>query len=84
MELLSSARTKFRRLDRAVDKLAKYILMHGIPQCDFTINYAALKREREVARAKARTLKMQQSYKRTLMMTMAHGANINNVPLNAN
>ena len=42
--LLSSVRAKFRKLDRAIDDDSKHILLNGIPYCDFSVNYAALKR----------------------------------------
>ena len=43
-ELLTTVRRKFRRLDRAIDKEAKVLLIQGVPYCDFYINHEALKR----------------------------------------
>ena len=42
------------------------MIIEGIPFCDFTINHAALKREREIKRIQMRTEQMQQSYKRIM------------------
>ena len=65
-ELLQQVRSKYRRLDRAIEKLSKHMIIEGIPFCDFTINHAALKREREIKRIQMRTEQMQQSYKRIM------------------